>query len=210
MMKKLRWSTIKTRLGLAIGEHQRRRDKKEISPGVKRLIGWAAEMGRREGTSKAEPITERELPALWRKIDATAMEKLMTEVLVVSCVRFGNLKELKHIKYERERSWTFLLRNHKTRAKGIMGGVTLKTAHFSPRLKKFLSKSTEGKLLFGEVELKEFQSKLNRLKVRTHSFRRGGILQLFKRGVALDRIRTITRHTSDGQLLEYLDGTEIE
>jgi hypothetical protein len=182
----------------------------EASPGVKRLLGWVAEMGRQAGTSKAQPITEKELPALWKKIDATATEKIMTEVLVVSCVRFGNLKDLKHIKYERKRSWTFLLKNHKTRSKGVMGAVTMRTTKFSPRLKKFLSKSTEGKLLFGEVALKDLQRKLNKKRVRTHSFRRGGILQLFKRGVALDRIRTITRHTSDGQLLEYLDGTEID
>jgi hypothetical protein len=209
LMSRYKWSSIRTTLGHVIGEFQRKKDKKVLSLRVKDLMKSVEAQMRESGVKKAPPITSAELAGVYTKIKATAREKLMLETLVRTCIRMGNLKELRHMQVGQGR-WTFILNRHKTRSKGVHGAVQMRTQFFSRELQTLLSSSQVDRLLFGEEEIKALQKKLSLHKIRTHGFRRGGIRELYARGVTLERIRQLTLHTSDAQVLEYLGEAELE
>lgn len=208
--KKLwKMTTVRTAFGHLVGEIQRRSDRKLDSVAVKELARWLENATRISTKNKAPPIMMKDLPGVLKKTRATGTEANMMETLIRTCCRVGNLHHLVHMQWTATEQWTAMFRTHKTRAHNIYGNIELNGMNFSPKLKTFLSTLKEGTSVYSAQAVETLKKKLHKSGIRLHSFRRGGILELFRNKTPLDRIRALTKHTTDGQLLEYLDTIQI-
>jgi hypothetical protein len=136
----------------------------------------AKELGkqlRETGVSKAPPIGKLDLGKVVNSIGASGTEALMLEVLVSTCCRVTSLGVMTHMRWD-GKEWTFLLGQHKTRSKGVMGDMKINGENFSSSLIALLSRLKTGDSLFGAKAVTSLKTKLSREGYRLHSFRRGG------------------------------------
>jgi hypothetical protein len=206
---KYKMTSVKTAFGHIIGEWQRGHDVKVEGIEVKELSKWLECQTRLGEKCKAKPITSTELPEVAKKIGASKLEQTIMETLVRTCCRAGNLSSLIHIGLQGMK-WTILFKTHKTRSHNIHGNVVLNTNHFSDRLRSYIENLKEGSFMFKAKDIQGVIKKLQKAGVKLHSFRRGGILELYADGVPFERIRALTKHTSDGAMLEYLDVLQVQ
>lgn len=208
MAQGYKMTTIRTGFGHIVGEHQRVHDEKLSSVEVKDLGKWLEGQTRVSVKSKAKPITAAELPQVEKKIKASMIEELILETLVRTCSRAGNLASMVHIGL-RGAKWSVLFKQHKTRHRNVLGNVEMDSSHFSAKLQQYIALLKEGDYMFTAKQILAVTKKLQKAGVKLHSFRRGGILELYRQGVPFERIRSLTKHTTDGQMLEYLDVKEV-
>jgi hypothetical protein len=210
-MPDYKWSSVRTMVGHVIGEFQRKTEERINSIGVRELLKTIEAQMREHGVTKAPPITSVELMRVCEQIQASKVERLMLETLVRTCIRLGNLKDLRQMKIDSKKErWTFLLSRHKTRSQGVHGIISMRTrVRRTEEITVFL---TNRRIVQGGRHQEAAEETEPTQDQVPFGFRRGG----GSRSCMAEESRwredptAPTLHTSDGQVLEYLGEAELE
>jgi hypothetical protein len=200
----LKYSSIRTTAGSLVGALQLQKNVRLNTPRIRELFRWLQKEMKKSTLKKATPITPGQIRQL---AGFTEMEYTILLCATVTCQRMATMKSIKHVHLHPDLSWELVF-NHKTEAAGIAGHIKVPIDRL-PTLVAYARQMRRHQVLFCSKSIDKLLYKLRKKKLGLHSFRRGGILHWYKKGVALSIIRQWTLHTTDASLLNYLDTKTI-